>query len=93
LNLGRTALAGISAPTKIPDAVIDKLNKEFNLTLADPQIAGWLADLGGTMFQGSPADFSNLISSETEKWSKVVRYAGIKPDYVAVGRLRCPGRR
>ena len=60
--------------------VIDKLNKEINAGLADPKIKARLADLGGTPFVGSPADFGKLIADETEKWGKVIRAANIKPE-------------
>ena len=59
--------------------IIDKLNKEINAGLADPKIKARLADLGGTVLAGSPADFGKLIAEETEKWGKVIRAANIKP--------------
>ena len=63
-----------------PIEIIDKLNKEINAGLADPKIKTRLADLGGTLLAGSPADFGKLIADETEKWGKVVKFAGLKPD-------------
>ena len=48
--------------------------------LADPKIKARLADLGGTVLAGSPADFGKLIADETEKWGKVIRAANIKPE-------------
>ena len=60
--------------------IIDRLNKEINAGLADPRIKGRFADLGATVFPGSPADFGKLIADETEKWAKVVKFAGIKAD-------------
>jgi tripartite-type tricarboxylate transporter receptor subunit TctC len=60
--------------------IVDKLNKEINAALADPRMKGRLADLGGTPLTGSPADFGKLIAEETEKWAKVVKLAGIKPE-------------
>ena len=48
--------------------------------LADPKIKARLADLGGTVLAGSPAEFGNLIADETEKWGKVIKSAGIKPE-------------
>ena len=60
--------------------IIDKLNKEINAGLADPKIKARLADLDGTLLAGSPADFGKLIADETEKWGKVVKFAGLKPE-------------
>ena len=71
---------GVGAPRNTPAEIVDKLNKEINAGLADPKIKARLADLGGTVFAGSPADFGKLIADETEKWAKVVKFAGIKPD-------------
>jgi tripartite-type tricarboxylate transporter receptor subunit TctC len=70
---------GIGAPRNTPVEVIDKLNKEINAALADPQLKARLAELGGMVLAGSPADFSKLIAAETEKWAKVIKFAGIKP--------------
>jgi tripartite-type tricarboxylate transporter receptor subunit TctC len=69
---------GVSAPKSTPAEIIDKLNKEINAAFADPKIKARLADLGGTPFPGSPADFGKLIADETEKWGMVVKFAGIK---------------
>jgi tripartite-type tricarboxylate transporter receptor subunit TctC len=71
---------GIGAPKATPAEVVDKLNKEINAALADPKIKARLADLGGTVLAGSPADFGKLIADETEKWAKVIKFAGIKPE-------------
>jgi tripartite-type tricarboxylate transporter receptor subunit TctC len=71
---------GIAAPNKTTAEVIDVLNKEINSALADPKINARLGDLGGTVLGGSPADFGKLITQETEKWSNVVKRAGIKPE-------------
>jgi tripartite-type tricarboxylate transporter receptor subunit TctC len=71
---------GIGAPKATPAEIIDKLNTEIKATLADPKMKAQLAELGGTVLAGSPADFGKLIAEETEKWGKVVRYAGIKVD-------------
>jgi tripartite-type tricarboxylate transporter receptor subunit TctC len=71
---------GVGAPTGTPAEVIDKLNKEINASLADPKIRARLADLGGAVLAGSPADFGKLIADETEKWAKVIRAANIKPE-------------
>jgi tripartite-type tricarboxylate transporter receptor subunit TctC len=71
---------GIGAPKNTPAETVDKLNQEINAGLADPKLRARLADLGGTMLAGSPADFGKLIADETEKWAKVVKFANIKPD-------------
>jgi tripartite-type tricarboxylate transporter receptor subunit TctC len=71
---------GVGAPKATPVEIIDKLNKEISAGLADPNMKARLADLGGTVLAGSPADFGNLIADETEKWGKVVKFAGIKAD-------------
>ena len=71
---------GIGAPKNTPAEIVDKLNKEINAGLADPKLKGRLADLGATVLAGSPAEFGKLIADETEKWTKVVRFAGIKAE-------------
>jgi tripartite-type tricarboxylate transporter receptor subunit TctC len=75
-----SAWFGISAPKNTPTEIIDKLNREINLGLADLRLKARLADLGGTMLSGSPADFGKLIADETDKWGKVIRAANIKPE-------------
>ena len=70
---------GVGAPRNTPAAIVDKLNKEVNAALADPKMRARLADLGGTVLTGSPADFGKLIADESEKWAKVIKSAGIKP--------------
>jgi tripartite-type tricarboxylate transporter receptor subunit TctC len=71
---------GVGAPKATPAEIVDKLNKEVNAALDDPKMKARLADLGGTVLAGSPADFGKLIAEETEKWGKVVRFTGIKAD-------------
>jgi tripartite-type tricarboxylate transporter receptor subunit TctC len=71
---------GVGAPKNTPVEIIDKLNREINAALADPKIKPWAADMGGTVLPGSPARFGKLIVDETEKWAKVVKFAGIKPE-------------
>ena len=73
-----SAWYGIGAPQKTPAAIVDRLNRETNAGLADPTLKVRLADLGGTLIPGSPADFGKLIAAETEKWGKVIRAANIK---------------
>ena len=75
-----SAWQGIGAPKNTPAEIIDRLNKEINAGLADPKLKAQLADLGGTVLVGSPADFEKLIAEETEKWGKVVKFTGIKAD-------------
>jgi tripartite-type tricarboxylate transporter receptor subunit TctC len=75
-----SAFFGVGAPRNTPAEIINKLNKEINAGLTDPKLKGRLADLGGTALAGSPADFGKLIADETEKWGKVVKFAGLKPD-------------
>ena len=71
---------GVGAPKNTPTEIVDRLNKDINAGLADPKIKEQLADLGGTVLPGSPADFGKLIADETEKWAKVIKSAGIKPE-------------
>jgi tripartite-type tricarboxylate transporter receptor subunit TctC len=75
-----SAWYGIGAPRNTPVEVIDKLNREINAGLADPKMKSRLADLGGTVLAGSPADFGKLIADETEKWGNVIRALNIKAD-------------
>ena len=71
---------GIGAPKSTPTEIIDRLNEEINASLADPKIKTQLTDLGGAALAGSPAHFGKLIAEESEKWGKVVKFAGIKVD-------------
>ena len=71
---------GIVAPKNTPAEVVNKLNREINASLADPMMKTRLADMGGTTFAGSPADFGRLVVEETGKWAKVVKFSGAKPD-------------
>ncbi|MBL6615958.1 MAG: tripartite tricarboxylate transporter substrate binding protein [Reyranella sp.] len=73
-----SAWYGIGAPQKTPADIVDRLNRETNAGLADATLKARLADLGGTLIAGSPADFGKLIAAETEKWGKVIRTANIK---------------
>ena len=72
--------SGIGSPKNTPSQIVDKLNAETNAGLADPNMKVRLADLGGTVLAGSPADFGKLIAEETEKWGKVVKFTGIKAE-------------
>jgi tripartite-type tricarboxylate transporter receptor subunit TctC len=71
---------GVGVPKNTPVAIVEKLNKEINAGLANPKLKAQLADLGGTVLPGSAADFGKLIAEETEKWAKVVKFSGTKPD-------------
>jgi tripartite-type tricarboxylate transporter receptor subunit TctC len=71
---------GVGVPKNTPAGIVEKLNKEINSALAEPKMKARFADLGGTVLPGSPADFGKLIADETEKWGKVVKFAGIKAD-------------
>jgi tripartite-type tricarboxylate transporter receptor subunit TctC len=73
-----SAFYGVGGPKNTPAEIVGRLNKEFGAALAAPKLKAQLADLGGTVLSGLPADFAKLIADETEKWSKVVRSAGIK---------------
>ena len=75
-----TAWFGIGAPKATPGEIIAALNRAINSGLADPKIKGRLADLGGEEFSGSPGDFEKFIATETGKWAKVIKFAGIKSD-------------
>jgi len=74
-----SAFWGVGAPRTTPAEIVDKLNKEINTALGDPTFKARLADVGGSALSGSPADFGKLIAEETEKWGKVIKFAGIKP--------------
>jgi tripartite-type tricarboxylate transporter receptor subunit TctC len=63
-----------------PAEIIEKLNKEINAGLADPKIKAKFSDLGAIPMPFTPAEFGVLIAAETEKWAKVIKFAGIKPE-------------
>jgi tripartite-type tricarboxylate transporter receptor subunit TctC len=75
-----SAWYGIGAPKGTPTQIVDKLNHEINAILADPTTKKRLAELGASLLPGSPADFGKLVTSETEKWAKVIKFANIKAD-------------
>ena len=70
---------GVGAPRKTSAEIIDKLNGEINAVLADPKIKARLAELGGDVMGGTPAEFGKFIADETEKWARVIKSANIKP--------------
>jgi tripartite-type tricarboxylate transporter receptor subunit TctC len=71
--------SGVGAPKNTSTEIIDTLNRQINAGLRDPKLKAQLAELGGMILPGSPADFGKLIAAETEKWGKVIRAANIKP--------------
>jgi tripartite-type tricarboxylate transporter receptor subunit TctC len=71
---------GIVAPKDTPPEIVDKLNRDINLALADPKIKERLANLGAVPLTGSPAEFGNFMTTEAAKWGKVIRTTGIKAD-------------
>jgi len=75
-----TGFAGIGVPKATPVEIIDLLNKALNAGLADPKIKARIEELGGTVTGGSPAEFGKIISDATEKWAKVIKFAGIKAE-------------
>jgi tripartite-type tricarboxylate transporter receptor subunit TctC len=75
-----SAVNGVGAPKATPAEIVDVLNSEINAGLADPKIKARLADLGGSVLAGSPADYAKLIAEETEKWGRVVKFSGAKAD-------------
>ena len=75
-----SGFAGIGAPRNTPAEIIDMLNKELNAGLADARVQARIVELGGTVLGGSPAAFGTIISDATEKWAKVIRFAGIKTE-------------
>jgi tripartite-type tricarboxylate transporter receptor subunit TctC len=75
-----SAWYGIAAPRGTPAEIIGKLNGAINAMLADPTIKTRFTDLGASLLPGSSADFGKLIADETDKWGKVIKFAGIKPE-------------
>jgi tripartite-type tricarboxylate transporter receptor subunit TctC len=75
-----SAWYGLGVPKNTPDEIIDKVNKAMNAILADPNSQARFAALGASLLPGSAADFGRLLAEETEKWGKVVKFAGAKPD-------------
>ncbi len=73
-----SAWFGMGAPAKTPKPIIDKLNKEINAILAEPEMKKKIADMGGVALVGTPEDFGKIIVSETDKWEKVVKFAGAR---------------
>jgi len=72
-----SAFYGMGVPKGTPPEIIDKLNKEVNAGLADPKIKARLAELGGMLIPGTPAEFGKLVADETDKWAKVIKTGGV----------------
>ena len=75
-----SAWGGIGDPRDTPAEIINKLNREINAGLVDPKMNARLADLGGLVLPLSPTEYGRRIAEETEKWGKVIRFAGIKAE-------------
>jgi len=75
-----SAWFGVGAPKGTPAEIVEKLNKEINAAVADPTIKARLADMGGMLINGTPQEFGKVIAEETEKWAKVVKFSGARPD-------------
>ena len=75
-----SAWQGVGAPSNTPAEIVDRLNQEVNAALADPKIKARLAGLGSSVFSSSSADFGKFVAAETEKWAKVVKFSGARPD-------------
>jgi tripartite-type tricarboxylate transporter receptor subunit TctC len=71
---------GVGAPKGTPAEIVNKLNKEINAAFAEPRMKARFADIGGEALAGSPSEFAMFIAEETEKWAKVVKFAGMKPE-------------
>jgi len=75
-----SGFAGIGVPKNTPTEIIDKLNKELNAGLADNKVKTRIVELGGTVMGGTPAEFGTIIAEATEKWAKVIKFAGVKAE-------------
>jgi tripartite-type tricarboxylate transporter receptor subunit TctC len=75
-----SAWYGVGAPREMSRQIVDKLNREINAVLADSRMKAKFDDLGCVLIGSSPAEFSKMIAEETEKWGKVVKFAGLRPD-------------
>jgi tripartite-type tricarboxylate transporter receptor subunit TctC len=73
-----SGFGGVCAPRNTPADIVDRLNKELNAGLADGKIKARFEELGGTVAGGTPAEFGTIIAEATEKWAKVIKFAGIK---------------
>jgi tripartite-type tricarboxylate transporter receptor subunit TctC len=71
---------GMAAPKNTPVEIVDRLNREINAALTDPRMRAKFAEIGGEPLAGSPSEFGRLIAEETDKWGKVVKFTGLKPE-------------
>ena len=69
---------GVGAPKKTPTEIVEKLNRELDAAIADPQLKARLADLGEEPMSMTPTEFAAFVANETEKWAKVIQAANIK---------------
>ena len=75
-----TGWLGIGVPKGTPAGIVERLNREVNAAVADPTVKARMAELGSEIFTGSSADFAKFVAEETEKWAKVVKFAGLKAE-------------
>jgi tripartite-type tricarboxylate transporter receptor subunit TctC len=75
-----TGWLGVGVPKETPTEIIERLNREINAALTDPAVRARMADLGSEPLPGSSLEFARLVAEETEKWSKVVKFAGLKAE-------------
>ena len=75
-----SGFAGIGVPRGTPADIIDMLNRELNAGLADAKIKARIVELGGTVAGGTPAEFAKILVEATEKWARVIKFAGIKAE-------------
>jgi tripartite-type tricarboxylate transporter receptor subunit TctC len=74
-----SAVTGVGVPRNTPPEIIDTLNKAINAAYVDPKMKARLADTGGGVLPGSPAEFGAILAEEIEKWARVVKASGMKP--------------
>jgi len=79
-NYEASGWQGLGAPRNAPAEIVARLNREINAGLASSTIKARLVELGSMVLAGTPAEFGKLIAEETEKWAKVVKFSGAKPD-------------
>src|ERR1043166_105677 len=79
-NFEASAWYGIGAPKDTPVEIVRTLNREVNAILADPKVKTRFGELGATLIPGTRGEFYKLLANETDKWGKVVKFAGIKPE-------------
>ncbi len=75
-----SAWFGVGVPQRTPPEIVDRLNKAINAVVADPQVKARFADMGAEPMSMTPAELGQLIAEETEKWGKVIKFAGITPE-------------